>query len=265
VAQDDSEDPWLTLAEIADELRLTPATIRSWVSTGILRAWRPGKRKYLVRRSELDRFLAGEDDEPSASEIDRPSRSMDTVEAPHRSPTWPTEAVEHISKGGWLGFAETAWRQGLRSSALAPPDVYFILRLRRVAEAAVRKANAMANLGDERPPAWWGKRPVVGGGGLSYELRPGGNRPGPPELWDAFDSTVNQLSSAETNGSWTAEIEALSALSLVIQDIVEELEHHRTYPWSEDARRGDPELTEIPDPDDEPDDPGAGPPPKGAA
>jgi excisionase family DNA binding protein len=45
---DDEEDPWLTLAEIAEELHLTPATIRSWVSSGTLRAWRPGKRKYLV-------------------------------------------------------------------------------------------------------------------------------------------------------------------------------------------------------------------------
>ena len=55
------DDPWLTLAEIAGELRMSPATIRSWISKGTLRAMRPGKRKLLVRRSELDRMLRGED------------------------------------------------------------------------------------------------------------------------------------------------------------------------------------------------------------
>jgi len=48
-------------AEIAEELRMSPATMRSWISSGTLRAMRPGKRKLLVRRSELDRMLRGED------------------------------------------------------------------------------------------------------------------------------------------------------------------------------------------------------------
>lgn len=30
------DDPWLTLAEIAEELRMSPATIRSWISKGTL-------------------------------------------------------------------------------------------------------------------------------------------------------------------------------------------------------------------------------------
>jgi excisionase family DNA binding protein len=58
---DTPDDPWLTLAEIAEELRMSPATIRSWISKGTLRAMRPGQRKLLVRRSELDRMLRGED------------------------------------------------------------------------------------------------------------------------------------------------------------------------------------------------------------
>jgi excisionase family DNA binding protein len=265
VTQDDSEDPWLTLAEIADELRLTPATIRSWVAAGTLHAWRPGKRKYLVRRSELDRMLGDKDVEPTESQTDRLFRAVDTVAAPHQSPTWPAEAVEHVSKGGWLGFSETAWRKGLRSSAMAPPDVYFVLRLRRVAEGAVRKANAMANLAEEQPPSWWANRPVIGDDGLSYELRPAGNRPGSPELWQSFDNAVERLANSEADGSWAAEIEALSALSLVIYEIVDELEQRRTYPWSEDARRGDPELLEIPDADGQAEDEGPDKPSSGAA
>ena len=40
---------------------MSPATIRSWISKGTLRAMRAGQRKWLVRRSELDRMLAGKD------------------------------------------------------------------------------------------------------------------------------------------------------------------------------------------------------------
>lgn len=40
------EDPWLTLVEIAEELRLSPATIRSWISKGTLQAMRAGRRKW---------------------------------------------------------------------------------------------------------------------------------------------------------------------------------------------------------------------------
>lgn len=51
-------DPWLTLAEVADELRVNPSTVRLWVSQGRLPASRVGRRKWLVRRSELQRLIA---------------------------------------------------------------------------------------------------------------------------------------------------------------------------------------------------------------
>ena len=50
-------DPWLTVAEIAEELRVNPATVRLWVSKGTLPATRAGRRKLLIRRSDLDRML----------------------------------------------------------------------------------------------------------------------------------------------------------------------------------------------------------------
>lgn len=55
-----AEGPWLTLAEIAAEVRVNPSTVRLWVSQGRLRASRAGRRKWLVRRSELERMLASE-------------------------------------------------------------------------------------------------------------------------------------------------------------------------------------------------------------
>jgi len=54
---DPPEDPWLTLAEIAAELRVVPATVRLWIARGQLPATRPGQRKLLVRRSDVDRML----------------------------------------------------------------------------------------------------------------------------------------------------------------------------------------------------------------
>lgn len=45
------------MAEIAEELRVNPATVRLWVSKGTLPAQRAGQRKLLIRRSALDRML----------------------------------------------------------------------------------------------------------------------------------------------------------------------------------------------------------------
>src|ERR1022692_3801404 len=54
----DWDDPWLTPAEIAKEIRVNAATIRLWISKGLLPATRAGQRKLLVRRSEVMRLLA---------------------------------------------------------------------------------------------------------------------------------------------------------------------------------------------------------------
>ena len=74
---DPAEDPWLTLAEIAEELRVNPATVRLWISRGRLKAMRAGQRKLLVRRSELDRMLTLAD--PSRAE---PAQPRDPGSAP---------------------------------------------------------------------------------------------------------------------------------------------------------------------------------------
>ena len=218
------DDPWLTLAEIADELRMSPATIRSWISKGTLRATRAGQRKWLVRRSELDRMIAGKDmigpeDQPGG----RGWRFNDTIEAPHRSPHWSEEASKHVSRGGWLGVAETQWREALRASALAPPDPGFVARINEIADAAARKAAALDNLGDEAPGPWWQRQSGLPGGILSYELRPGANRPGSAELWAKFDRAVDQLGRAMAERSVPAERSALESISMILHEIVDAL------------------------------------------
>ena len=238
------DDPWLTLAEIAEELRMSPATIRSWISNGTLRATRAGRRKWLVRRSELDRMLGGQDllgpeDQPGGPGW----RFPDTIAPPHRSPHWSEEACEHVRRGSWLGVAETEWREALRASAMAPPDPGFVVRIKAIADAAARKAAALDNLGDDEPGAWWQRQSGLPGGSLSYELRSGANRPGPAELWTRFDRAVDELARAMEEHSVPAEQSALEAVSLVLHEIVDALLEREGQEWpapvEESGRGGD--------------------------
>jgi excisionase family DNA binding protein len=228
------EDGWMTLAEIAAELRMSPATIRSWVSQGTLRATRAGKRKWLVRRSEFERMLAGRDMyEPDRPDADIPEggwRPSDAIESPHRSPHWPKEALHGVRPESWLRWVDEEWRRTLWISAMAPPNEAFAARLRDIAEASARKAAALADL-EEEPGAWWKLQTGFPNLQLSYELRPGGTRPGPSQLWNRFDRVVGELSSAMENHSVPDEKLALERLSLVVHDIAEALLDLNTYPW----------------------------------
>jgi excisionase family DNA binding protein len=54
---DPTEDPWLTVQQVSEELNINPATVRVWIRQERLRAVRAGKG-FRVRRSELERALA---------------------------------------------------------------------------------------------------------------------------------------------------------------------------------------------------------------
>ena len=58
------EDEFLTVAEIADMLKLNQQTIRNWIDAGDLAAVRLGARRVRVRRSELERFIAAGETAP---------------------------------------------------------------------------------------------------------------------------------------------------------------------------------------------------------
>ena len=49
-------DEWVTLQDIADELKLHIETVREWVRTRRLTAYKVG-RDYRVKRSDLNKFL----------------------------------------------------------------------------------------------------------------------------------------------------------------------------------------------------------------
>lgn len=64
-------EPLLTPAQVAEELHVTVGTVRRWITTGELRAAKAGPRRWTVRRSDLDRFLAA--DTTSSSAVEAPS------------------------------------------------------------------------------------------------------------------------------------------------------------------------------------------------
>jgi excisionase family DNA binding protein len=53
------QDEYLTIAEIAAELKLSPETIRQWIVRGELEGTRAGK-SWRILRSDLRRMLGGQ-------------------------------------------------------------------------------------------------------------------------------------------------------------------------------------------------------------
>lgn len=50
-------DSFLTVAEVAELLKLNPQTVRNWIDRGELPAVRLGQRRVRIRQSDLDRLL----------------------------------------------------------------------------------------------------------------------------------------------------------------------------------------------------------------
>ena len=51
------EDEFLTVAEVAELLKVNPQTVRNWIDRNELPAVRVGQRRVRVRRADLDQFL----------------------------------------------------------------------------------------------------------------------------------------------------------------------------------------------------------------
>jgi excisionase family DNA binding protein len=54
-----ADEQYLTPAQVAEELQVTVVTVRRWIANRELRATKAGPRRWTIRRSDLDRFLAG--------------------------------------------------------------------------------------------------------------------------------------------------------------------------------------------------------------
>jgi excisionase family DNA binding protein len=226
---DRANDPWMTIAEFAAEMRVRPVTVRAWIAKGQLRATRAGQRKWLVRRSELTRMLE-QGEEPSAAP---PPPSRTQVERPDPD-DYPPEAWQKMAKAAAAatqeqldqdyGFAAYEWEVALEQSRMAPPDARFASRIRHIAEAASRRAATIRDCMDD---AGFGWTPIPGSAEmtLSYELRPGAIRPGPKDAWDRFDRVVARLGIAMEGSSASAVAGALSDLANAMNDLAVAIEN----------------------------------------
>jgi excisionase family DNA binding protein len=90
------EDPWLTVPQVSEELKIHPATVRAWVKSGRLAAVRAG-RTWRVRRSEMDRALLS-DASPAYVRQEADSSSVPATE-PSRTAA-PRQIADHIMTVG---------------------------------------------------------------------------------------------------------------------------------------------------------------------
>lgn len=87
-----AEDPWLTVQQVSEELKIHPATVRAWVKSGRLAAVRVG-RTWRVRRSEVDRALMSDASPAYLQQEADSSREPENV--PSRTPA-PRQIADHI-------------------------------------------------------------------------------------------------------------------------------------------------------------------------
>jgi excisionase family DNA binding protein len=231
---DPAEDPWLTLAEIAKELRVNPATVRLWVSRGKLKAKRAGQRKLLVQRSELTRMLDASSHRYDNVPTERQSPGYPRIPAPRRPVRVRSWSAHGVAKANVppevmraaireLQEAGAAWDAALDASENAPPDPGFVDRLRAIAEAAERQRDAL-DRAQEIPGFTWKPIPDAEDMILSNELRPGANRPGPELLWESFDLTVDRLALAMEGNYASLVYDEYRELAWVLRKIIEFLE-----------------------------------------
>jgi excisionase family DNA binding protein len=230
----------MTIAEFAEEMRVRPVTVRSWISKGQLRATRGGRRKWLVRRSELSRML----EQGGGSTVVPKPPAAPSDERPDWD-DYPPEVLEQMAKRAAEDAqaqldqddAESAydWEIALEQSRMAPPDARFARRIRHIAQAAQRRAAVLRECIDDSSFVW---RPEPGSRGLtlSYELRPGGNRPGPKDAWDRVDRVVARLGIALEGASASAAASAFSDLASAMNDVAGAIENRpRTSPEPDDG------------------------------
>jgi excisionase family DNA binding protein len=214
----------LTVREVADELRLTQQTVRQWIRDGKLPAMRAGKRKYLIRRSDLRRVIA------FAVGTSYQAIGTDALfDGALSSERWDLGEVAARSTDQTLGqmrIADESLQHALASMRLAPPDAGYARRLRRLCGAfeqlAIAYEHAAMDGFTNAPPAEPLRLPIP------HEIAPDSGRPGPPTLWRAFDDAVDELDQALTGIGYGEISRAFARLSKTVLALADAVELERT-------------------------------------
>jgi excisionase family DNA binding protein len=107
-----AEESFLTVAEVAELLKLNQQTVRNWIEQGSLPALRVGRR-VRIRRSDFDRLLEAGYTGVSRSNADATATAEAEAANPHSPHTQPQpeplgQSAEDFWGGGPVGTAEPA-------------------------------------------------------------------------------------------------------------------------------------------------------------
>ncbi len=220
---EDDEDSWLSLAEIGEELRVNPATVRLWISNGELTAMRAGRRKLLVRRSELQRMLRERENPspPTASQLRPVFRSSRAGTVARAQAMMDPAAMREAIMG--MQESEGEWDAAVEASNNAPPDPGFAGRIRAVAAASTQRAESLMRA-DRITGFLWKPQPEAPEILRSHELRRGANRPGPAALWRRFDMTIERLSIAVQGNVFSLVADEFHEIASVLEEIADALD-----------------------------------------
>lgn len=124
-----------------------------------------------------------------------------------------------------LEIADHRWKAAIADSALAPPDAGFADRIRAIAAAAESEAVVLYEAAASNRFEW---RPLPKRNpALSYELRPGSNRPGPTDLWDEFDAAVDAVGEAQAGTDFATVADAFRALGEIAERVADAVDEER--------------------------------------
>jgi len=119
------------------------------------------------------------------------------------------------------------WAQAVENSRFAPPDAQFSSRIRQIARAATLRAEGVRK-DKTRPRFKANPGQDLHGMTISYELRPGANRPGPQDKWARFDRIVARLGLVLEGDSARAVARAFDDLASVMNEIADALDGNKS-------------------------------------
>jgi hypothetical protein len=111
----------------------------------------------------------------------------------------------------------------LSASRCAPPAPGYLDRLRAIADGFEHTASALRNAAAVVGMRWQPPS-SFGWDDLPNELRPDGNRPGDPELWERFDAAVERLSISLSGTDVRAVADGHAELRDTLLDVADQLE-----------------------------------------
>src|ERR1700733_12327748 len=134
-----------------------------------------------------------------------------------------------------MQIADQRWRAAIDDSAFAPPDDGFADRLRAISAAAEGEAQILFDAA-ATPELRWNSAPATARR-LSYELRPGGNRPGTPALWDQLDAAVQALVDAQSGTDFAEIAGQFRAIGRLTAELADAVDRERGRPPEAEARQ----------------------------